>query len=217
LYKINVKDLCFCYDKNKHIISHFSLQLKEGEVCALMGPSGSGKTTILRALVGLETPNSGVIEVDNKTLFSDKVNLPPEKRNIGIVFQDYGLFPHLTVAGNINFGLHKLKKGDRASVVNKMLELIAMKEYKDYYPYQLSGGQQQRVALARALAPMPTVLLLDEPFSNLDMDIRTKLRLDIKEILKQTNTTCILSTHDEDDVRVICDRHVKIKQVSNSL
>jgi len=208
--KLCVDNLSFFYEKGIRLIEQFSLTLQEGEICGLLGASGSGKTTILRLLAGLESPSGGTIKIDDTIIYSDMYNLPPEKRKIGLLFQDYGLFPHMSVEKNISFGLHKYSKQERLEIIEEMLQLIGMSELRKRYPYQLSGGQQQRVALARALAPKPEVLLLDEPFSNLDNDIKGKIRTQMKEILTHTNTTCILCTHDTSDVDYICNRAIKL-------
>jgi len=207
---ITVENLYFSYDGN-YVVENLSFELKRGEICGLVGPSGSGKSTILRLITGLEKPTKGTIKVDGQVIFDSKFNTPPEKRNIGIVFQDYGLFPHLTVEKNINFGLHKFKKEKRSDIVKEMLSLINMSDLSKRYPYQLSGGQQQRVALARSLAPRPKILLLDEPFSSLDSNLKSKIRKEIKEILNLTNITCILSSHDKSDIDAICTKQIFLK------
>ncbi len=176
--------------------------LNKGQILTLLGPSGCGKTTILRAIAGLEIPEKGFIAFDRKVLFNNKVFIPPEKRGIGMVFQDYALFPHLTVAQNIEFALSK----DSKNVVKQQLELVGLTGVAHKYPAQLSGGQQQRVALARTLAVDPKLILFDEPFSNLDMSLREKMRWEIRQIIKHTSTTAIFVTHDQKEALSLSDR-----------
>ena len=208
--KLEINDLHFAYRDIK-IIRGLNLLINKGEICGLIGPSGIGKSTLLRVIAGLQAPGQGTIKIDGEVVNSSDIFLPPEKRGVGLVFQDFGLFPHLTVEKNIAFGLHSCTKTERLNKTEKMLKLISMTGHRKNYPYQLSGGQQQRVALARSLAPEPQLLLLDEPFSNLDMDTRSRMRREIKEILDTTGTTCILSTHDKDDIEQICHRVVEMR------
>ena len=192
------------------VIREMSFAMGKSEIVGVLGPSGSGKSTLLRLLAGLETPDSGRIVIGGRTVFDRGVFVPPEKRGVGMVFQDYALFPHLTVAGNIAFGLHRLPRAKRAAWVREMLDLARLDGLADRYPHELSGGQQQRVALARALAPGPELLLMDEPFSNLDAGLRAAIREELREILKRTGTTCLLVTHDRQDVAAICERTIRI-------
>jgi iron(III) transport system ATP-binding protein len=176
-----------------------SLALAKGQIGALLGPSGCGKTSLLRAVAGLERCASGRIAVAGEVL-SDAttgVHVAPEARRIGMVFQDYALFPHLSVADNVAFGIAHLPRGERQARVQQMLELVGLAQGAKRLPHQLSGGQQQRVALARALAPAPRLLLLDEPFSSLDVDLRERLAHEIRVILKDSGTTALLVTHDQ--------------------
>lgn len=209
MQKLEIENLKFSY-KNTNIINGLSLTVKSGDICGLIGPSGIGKTTLLRIICGLEIPTSGTIKINSTLVNCDNIYTPPEKRNVGLVFQDFGLFPHLTVEKNIAFGLHRYKKAQKKDIIDKMLSLVNLKAHKKDYPYQLSGGQQQRVALARSLAPSPSLLLLDEPFSNLDSALKSKIRTEIKEIIKKSQTTCILSTHDKEDIEKICDSVIKL-------
>lgn len=189
--------------KNVQALQDITLELEEGQMLAVLGPSGCGKTTLLRSIAGFETPDAGTIEIGEQLVFSDSLNLKPEKRRIGYVPQEGVLFPHMTVAGNIGFSLsRKERRGDR---VEEMLELVGMSGLGDRMPDQLSGGQQQRVALARALAPAPSLVLLDEPFSALDAGLRTKLREDIKSMLKAIGATAILVTHDQEEALSMAD------------
>lgn len=174
-----------------------SLQLKAGQMGVLIGPSGCGKTTLLRAVAGLEKISAGSISINHTIVSGDGVHLPPEARRIGMVFQDYALFPHLNVAQNIAFGLHRWPADQQRARVNDVLALVGLENSGQRFAHELSGGQQQRVALARALAPQPQLLLLDEPFSNLDVDLRERLAHELRSILKLANTTALFVTHDQ--------------------
>lgn len=206
---IDIKNLSFKYDNSKeNVLDNFSLGIEQGDIVAILGQSGCGKSTLLRLISGLEAPHEGEIVINGKIVVDDNIFIQPENRGVGMLFQDYALFPHMTVIQNIGFGLHKLQKKDRQKRIDEVLELVNLEEYGDRYPYELSGGQQQRVALARAIAPKPTILSMDEPFSNLDADLRSKIRLELKDILKKENITCIFVTHDKADVDAISDRVV---------
>ncbi|AYC30799.1 ABC transporter ATP-binding protein [Paenisporosarcina cavernae] len=209
---ISIENLCFTYQNAKsETLSNFSMTIDKGEVISILGRSGSGKSTILRLLAGLETPSQGVFQIQDRVIFDNKHFLQPEKRGIGMVFQDYALFPHMTVKDNILFGVSHLSKSARFTRLQEVLSLVEMEEFAKRYPHQLSGGQQQRVAIARALAPNPSLLLLDEPFSNLDAELQVKIRKDLREILKRANITSVFVTHDENDAHAIADRIVKLK------
>lgn len=185
-----------------------SLQLYQGEILALLGPSGCGKTTLLRLIAGFELPDQGTIAIAGQTVFQPGRSLPPEQRGVGMVFQDYALFPHLTVGDNVAFGLHQLRKsgiGIKARVMD-VLALVGLSSLAHRYPYQLSGGQQQRVALARALAPRPALVLLDEPLSNLDVQVRAHLRQELRQILKTAGTSALFVTHDQEEALILADR-----------
>ena len=188
------------------IVRHFSMNLPEGEIGCLLGASGSGKTTVLRAVAGFEPVKSGMIRIDGNEMSSPRLMVPPEKRHVGMMFQDYALFPHLTAAENVGFGLRTLSKSKRMQKVLDMLKMVGLKHVEDRFPHELSGGQQQRVALARALAPEPDLLLLDEPFSNLDVDTRERLAFEVREILKKTGHTALLVTHNQAEAFAIADR-----------
>ncbi|MGH8662510.1 MAG: ABC transporter ATP-binding protein, partial [Burkholderiales bacterium] len=170
-----------------------------------LGPSGCGKTTVLRCIAGFEPIRSGEIVLHGETMSRPGRTVPAERRRVGMVFQDYALFPHLTVAENIAFGLREGDRGARARRVDEVLETVRLGGLRDTYPDELSGGQQQRIALARALAPRPALLLLDEPFSNLDVEFRAQLSVEVREILKQQNTTAILVTHDQHEAFNVAD------------
>lgn len=208
---LNIKSLSKSFNKGKlKVINAINLSVKRGEIIALVGESGSGKTTLTRIISGLETQEEGSIELNGVTVANDTVFIQPEERNIGMVFQDYALFPHLTVFENIGYGISKNE--DKTKGVETVLQLVGLKEFKKRYPHQLSGGQQQRVALARALALKPNLLILDEPFSNLDVILKMQLRDEIYNILKQTNTTTIFVTHDMKDAIAIADKIVVLKK-----
>ncbi|MFG6448252.1 ABC transporter ATP-binding protein [Roseateles sp. BYS180W] len=184
-----------------------SMALEQGQIGVLIGPSGCGKTSLLRAVAGLERLHSGRISVAGDCVADAEqgLHLPPEARRIGMVFQDYALFPHLTIAQNVAFGLKHLPRAERAARVQDMLELVGLAHAAQRAPHQLSGGQQQRVALARALAPAPRLLLLDEPFSSLDVDLRERLSQELRAILKQAGTTALFVTHDQAEAFAIGD------------
>ena len=175
----------------------FDLELERGQLLALLGPSGCGKTTALRLIAGFERPDSGTIQIGGRTVAGPRMYVPPEKRRVGMVFQDYALFPHLTVLGNVAFGVPRGSQRDAQA--HQALSLVGLTGFDDRLPHELSGGQQQRVALARALAPNPDVLLLDEPFSNLDASLRTQVRTEVKQILKSAGTAAVFVTHDQDE------------------
>jgi iron(III) transport system ATP-binding protein len=187
------------------VVKNLSLALQKGQIGCLLGPSGCGKTTVLRCIAGFERISGGEIMLKGAAVSRANLFLPPEQRHIGMVFQDYALFPHLTVAGNIGFGLQRLSKNEREARISEMLDTVGMIEASRKYPHELSGGQQQRVALARALAPRPALLLLDEPFSNLDVSLRERLSLEVRDILKSQNATAILVTHDQDEAFAMAD------------
>ncbi|HET9456666.1 MAG TPA: ABC transporter ATP-binding protein [Candidatus Limnocylindrales bacterium] len=180
------------------------LELRSGEMLTVLGPSGCGKTTLLRLIAGLEAPDAGTIEIAGRRVAGPGGMVPPERRRIGMVFQDYALFPHLTVADNVAYGIRR--DPDRALRVAELLELVSMPSAGERMPHELSGGMQQRVAIARALAPRPDVVLLDEPFSNLDAALRTQVRGDLREILRGAGASAVLVTHDQDEALTLGDR-----------
>ena len=188
----------------KPAVAGINLELAEGSFLALLGPSGCGKTTLLRLIAGFERPDRGTIAVGGRIVSSPEVFVPPEKRQVGIVFQDYALFPHLTVEENIAYGIPR--SANRKARVEEMLSIVGMREFQSRMPHELSGGEQQRVAIARALAPKPEVLLLDEPFSNLDADLRTRIRAEVKEILTHSGATVVFVTHDQEEAFFMGDR-----------
>jgi iron(III) transport system ATP-binding protein len=202
---IELRSVAKAYRADAPAVREVSFALHRGTLAALLGPSGCGKTTTLRLIAGLEAPDSGEIWLDGRCVAGAGKNVPPEKRRIGMVFQDYALFPHLTVRDNVAFGLDGIKAPDRAARVTEMLRLVGLAEYGLRYPHELSGGQQQRVALARALALRPSVVLLDEPFSNLDAALRRNMRKDLHSILHAANVTAVFVTHDQEEALSIAD------------
>ena len=197
-----------CYG-NFEAVRDVSLTLEKGQIGCLLGPSGCGKTSLLRAIAGFEPVAEGSIEVNGTVISSTGLTVPPEQRKTGMVFQDFALFPHLRIDRNIGFGLSGRSKPERRQRVAELLQLVDLADYARAYPHELSGGQQQRVALARAMAPDPDVLLLDEPFSNLDSELREQLAREVRQILKENNITAILVTHDQHEAFAMAD-HVTL-------
>lgn len=199
---LSLSNVSLSFD-DKTIIDNLSLEVSDGQIVCLLGPSGCGKTTTLRILAGLESPDHGIVSLNNRVVNDTWTHVPPEQRRVGYLFQDFALFPHLTVRRNVRFGIDK--NPQRESIVQEMLRMVNMSEYADAMPHTLSGGQQQRVALARAMAPSPEVLLLDEPFSGLDTSLRDQLRASTYEILRQKKVTTIMVTHDPDEAMFMAD------------
>ena len=199
-----VRDVSHAYDE-RPVLEHLSFELDTGRIGCLLGPSGCGKTTVLRCIAGFERIERGEIVLHGETMSRPGRTVPAERRHIGMVFQDYALFPHLTVARNIAFGLRRTSAAEREARVSELLEIVGLHQAASRYPHELSGGQQQRVALARALAPHPELMLLDEPFSNLDVEMREQLSLEVRDILKRENATAILVTHDQHEAFNIAD------------
>ena len=185
---------------------HVSFTLASGELLALVGSSGCGKTTTLRLIAGLERPDAGEVLLNGRRVGWAGGGLAPEDRRVGMVFQDYALFPHMTVQGNVAFALHGWKNADKAARIAVMLDLVGLSAQGERYPHELSGGQQQRVALARALAAGPSVVLLDEPFSNLDAALRKEMRVEVRRILREAGATAVFVTHDQEEALSIADR-----------
>ena len=185
------------------VLSDFNLDVWNGSIVGILGMSGSGKTTALRLIAGFEKPDSGIIEMRNEIISNEDTFLPPEQRNVGMVFQDYALFPHLNVEKNISFGLSALEI--KSGRLEEVISMCNLEKYRKKFPQELSGGQQQRVALARALAPNPEVILLDEPFTSLDAHMARDLREEVVTLLKQTETTAIIVTHDQEEALSVCD------------
>lgn len=195
----------------KETLRDVSLAAEPGEVLCLLGPSGSGKTTLLRIAAGLEAQSHGRIVIDDREVAGPNVFLPPEKRGVGLMFQDFALFPHMTVLDNVRFGLTGLSAKAAAAEATEALARVGLSHYADKYPHALSGGEQQRVALARALAPRPDVLLMDEPFSGLDSRLKEKVRADTLDILKESRATAIVVTHDAEEAMRMADRIALMK------
>ncbi|SEQ52168.1 ABC transporter ATP-binding protein [Natrinema salaciae] len=191
---------------SEDVIGDLSLTVRDGEILTMLGPSGCGKTTTLRLIAGLEKPDAGRVRLQDETVAGDGRFVPPEERGVGVVFQDFALFPHLTARENVAFGLQDWSEPDRAARVDDLLELVGLADHDEDYPNELSGGQQQRIALARSLAPEPEMLLLDEPFSNLDVDLRVEMREEVRRIIKETGVTAISVTHDQEEALSISDR-----------
>lgn len=188
------------------VVNDLTFAVGNGEFIALLGPSGCGKTTSLRVIAGLERQDGGTIHIAGTCVASDTVAVAPERRRVGMVFQDYALFPHISVAGNVGYGLRR--GTDTRRRIAQVLDLVGLAGADDRSPSELSGGQQQRVALARALAPEPDIVMLDEPFSNLDQQLRVNVRRDVREILRQAGTTAVLVTHDQEEALSLADRIV---------
>jgi iron(III) transport system ATP-binding protein len=195
-----------CSFDNEVVVNELSFHINEGDIACLLGPSGCGKTTTLRAIAGFEPITAGNISLRNQPVSTPQHRLPPEQRHLGMVFQDYALFPHLTLWENVCFGLRKLTRGEKQKVAQRVLELVGLEQISHRYPHEISGGQQQRVALARALAPEPALILLDEPFSNLDVDLRRRLALEVRDILKQQRITALMVTHDQEEAFAMADK-----------
>lgn len=201
---LQLVDIDLAYAANR-VVRGLSLTLEKGSIGCLLGPSGCGKTTVLRCIAGFEEVSAGEILLDGVIVSARGIHLPPEQRRIGMVFQDYALFPHLNIGANIAFGLRHAGRTEKRARVEELLHLVGLSGQGEKYPHEMSGGQQQRVALARALAPAPSLLLLDEPFSNLDVELRERLSHEVRDIIKATGTTAILVTHDQHEAFAVAD------------
>ena len=202
---LKVENISAGYGQER-VVDALSFHINRGEIVSLLGPSGCGKTTALRAIAGFEPVIDGQILIAGNLASAPGVTVPPERRSIGMVFQDYALFPHLTISENIAFGLKKMPAVDRKVQVEHLLDATGLRQMGDRYPHELSGGQQQRVALARALAPRPTLLLMDEPFSNLDIELRERLSTEVRDLLKAEGISGILVTHDQHEAFAVSDK-----------
>jgi iron(III) transport system ATP-binding protein len=209
---LELRHVSCSYEAGRPAVQEISFAAREGEILCLLGPSGCGKTTILRAIAGFEPVRSGQLFLSGQLVSSLDVMIPTENRRVGMVFQEYALFPHLRVQDNIAFGLRHLDRSERATRVQEMLRLTGLEVFERRYPHELSGGQQQRVALARALVQNPVVLLLDEPFSNLDPDMAGRMRQELHDLLRRTKTTTVLVTHDHDEAFAMADRIAVLNQ-----
>lgn len=205
---LTLKNIICRYD-DRPVVRELSLHVNTAQIVCLLGPSGCGKTTVLRAIAGFHNLVDGEILINGRNVSRRGFTLPPEQRRLGMVFQDHALFPHLTVANNVGFGVRNLSQSAKQTIVDEVLELVGLKGVAWRYPHELSGGQQQRVALARALAPRPDLILLDEPFSNLDIELRERLSGEVRDILKRHGTTAILVTHDQHEAFALGD-HVGV-------
>lgn len=194
------------------VVKDVSFDVREGEMLCLLGPSGCGKTSTLRLVAGLDRPDAGQIRINGRTVSSRQKLVPPHKRDIGLLFQDFALFPHLTVSGNIAYGLSSLDRHETLRRIDELLERIQLRQHADKYPHMLSGGEQQRVALARALAPQPNLLLLDEPFSGLDTMLREQMGEETVGTLKELGVTSVMVTHDPEEALTMADRIVLMNE-----
>tara|TARA_A100001037_G_scaffold179056_1_gene160623 strand:- start:1775 stop:2845 length:1071 start_codon:yes stop_codon:yes gene_type:complete len=210
-----VENLSLNYEDNK-VLRDINFEIKDSEILALVGPSGSGKTSLIRCITGLQNPNEATIKISEKIMFSSTKNIPIEKRDIGIVFQDFALFPHMTVENNIQYGMDvnntKHKSLSQLSSLTDLMLMTGIYHLRDRYPDELSGGEQQRVALARSLAPRPKILLMDEPFSNLDPNLRIQLRMEVRRILKYLKISCLFVTHDQQEALYMGDRIIVLNE-----
>ncbi|MEM9102538.1 MAG: ABC transporter ATP-binding protein [Pseudomonadota bacterium] len=212
---LHIENMSCAYDK-KNVVKNVSFSIDIGQGTCLLGPSGCGKTTILRSIAGFEAITSGQITLRNSVMSTPSKMQPPEARKIGMVFQDYALFPHLTNADNIAFGLMKYTKQEKQQIVHDMLALVELSDVAEKYPHEISGGQQHRIALARAMAPKPDLILLDEPFSNLDANLRKHLNQQVKNILKLNGTAFLMVTHDQEEAFAMAD-YVGVMERGNLL
>ena len=208
---LNIIDLSFAYKKNEEIFSNINFSLNEGEILGILGPSGTGKSSLLRLITGLEKPSKGEIYYYGKEISGKNNFILPSKRGIGLVLQEKVLFPHLNALENVKFGIKGSKKEKEEKALS-FLRLLKAEKFSKSFPNSLSGGEQQRVAIARTLAPEPKLVLLDEPFSSLDKDLRAELREETKELFRKTNTSCIIVTHDFEDVEALCDKVIKLEK-----
>ncbi|MEM9576097.1 MAG: ABC transporter ATP-binding protein [Pseudomonadota bacterium] len=202
--RLEIKNLCRAFD-GRAVVDDVSLRIQPGQVTCLLGPSGCGKSTTLRMIAGVEMQDTGEIYVDGKLICDTVFRIPPERREIGLMFQDFALFPHLSVADNVAFGLKQGTKAEKRARVETLLDRVDLRRFIDGFPHQLSGGEQQRVALARALAPKPKIMLMDEPFSGLDNRLRDGIRDETLTILKEQDTAVLLVTHEPEEAMRMAD------------
>ena len=207
---LEIKNLSHSYDETNQIIQNINLEIQKSDRVAILGPSGCGKSTLLRLIAGLEKPNMGQITIDGTVVSTEKLIVPPEKRKIGLVVQEKALFPHLSVYDNIGFGIKK--NIDKKTITNDLLELLKIDSLKNKYPHEISGGEQQRVALARSLAPNPKLLMLDEPFSALDKDLKGVLYEEISQVFSERGSTILLVTHDSQEAEIMTKKQMKMEK-----
>lgn len=210
-------NVSFSYTKNTPVLKQVSMTISKGDIVALVGASGSGKSTLLRLIAGLEEPDEGQITVNDQILCNQTTFIKPEHRPIGMVFQNYALFPHMTVGKNILYGIRHKTKAEKSAILTDMLTLVNLPHKEHSYPHELSGGEQQRVALARTLVLEPDLLLLDEPFSNIDAGLKESIRTELMRILRKTKSTCLIVTHDIEDANAIADQIVDISDPNTAL
>ena len=206
---LRIKSLSHHYENENLVIDDLSLEVNKGEIISILGPSGCGKTSLLRIIAGLENPTKGEIKIDEKIVFNQTINISPEKRNLGLVVEDKALFPHLSVYKNIIFGIRKNKQ--QKQLAEEFLNLFKIEHLKDKFPHEISSGEQQRTALARAIITNPDILLLDEPFSALDKELKNELHEETKKIFIEKNLTVLLVTHDESESSFFSNRVFKFK------
>ncbi len=207
---LEIKNLSHSYGETNQIIQNINLEIEKSDRVAILGPSGCGKSTLLRLIAGLEKPNLGQITIDGTVVSTEKFVVPPEKRKIGLVVQEKALFPHLSVYDNISFGIKK--NIDKKAITNDLLELLKIDSLKNKYPHEISGGEQQRVALARSLAPNPKLLMLDEPFSALDKDLKGVLYEEISQVFSERGSTILLVTHDSQEAEIMTKKQMKMEK-----
>lgn len=207
---LEIKNLSHSYGETNQIIQNINLEIEKSDRVAILGPSGCGKSTLLRLIAGLEKPNLGQITIDGTVVSTEKFVVPPEKRKIGLVVQEKALFPHLSVYDNISFGIKK--NIDKKTITDDLLELLKIDSLKNKYPHEISGGEQQRVALARSLAPNPKLLMLDEPFSALDKDLKGVLYEEISQVFLERGSTILLVTHDSQEAEIMTKKQMKMEK-----
>ena len=207
---LEIKNLSHSYGETNQVIQNINLEIEKSDRVAILGPSGCGKSTLLRLIAGLEKPNLGQIFIDGTVVSTEKFIEPPEKRKIGLVVQEKALFPHLSVYDNIGFGIKK--NIDKKTITNDLLELLKIDSLKNKYPHEISGGEQQRVALARSLAPNPKLLMLDEPFSALDKDLKGVLYEEISQVFSERGSTILLVTHDSQEAEIMTKKQMKMEK-----
>ena len=206
---LELENISHSYNEKRAILTNVSLKMMAGEFVSILGPSGSGKSTLLRIISGLDKQTSGKIKINNNIVSDENYHSPPEKRNLGLVVQDKSLFPHLNALRNVTFGIRSKK--DRDTIGRDLLKLFKVDQHEKKFPNELSGGEQQRVALARSLAPKPNILLLDEPFSALDDDLKEELYMETKKIIQDKSMTVLMVTHDRKEAEIFSDKIIFLK------